>query len=121
MLVGLAYPYLPSVERDTLAIDYIIRGMNSTALQKHFFKAGTSMVGSTVLAIEEYLPVGDTERPSCKATGEEVSSQQMEQRVHAHNEVAVPPRTMPVRVQVERQPILCFVREGPHIKRECPA
>lgn len=43
-LVGLAHSYLPSEEQDTLSVDYVIREMHNTVLQRHFLTTITITV-----------------------------------------------------------------------------
>lgn len=76
-LVGLAHPYFP-LEEGYHYVDYCIRGMHYTVLQRHLLTENTSTVADTVAAIEEDLAFGSSERSSCKVAGEQLSSSQMD-------------------------------------------
>lgn len=76
-LVALVHPYLPTTERDLLTIEYLMRSPGN----KHLLTADTSIVASTVHAIESYLAIENAGRLACKVTRGEVENNHLEKVV----------------------------------------
>lgn len=68
-------------------MDYLIRRMDNMSLQRHLLSPDTATVASAVLAIEEYLVVGNADSPTCWMGGEEGQLGQMVKALAAQSEV----------------------------------
>lgn len=74
-----AHSYVPMLDREQVTIDYLIRGMDSKAIQCHLVTIDSSTVSGTERAIEEYLAIKNCICPSCKVIGENIAGNQLTQ------------------------------------------
>lgn len=82
--VGLAHPYMPTVDRDQLVIDYLVWASNKKALQWDL-TANTPAVAGTVQVKEQYLSVENFDCSACKTFRVEADPNQLRPMVCAHS------------------------------------
>lgn len=70
-LVGLAHPYVPASERSDLIVEDLIDSLDNRTFRCHLLTADTSTVAKVAQAIDDYLTVRSSDRPTCMAIREE--------------------------------------------------
>lgn len=67
-LVWLAHPHSPAGNSARLVVNYLI-SKDNRAIQQHLLTVDTSTVAGMIHAIKEYLAIGNSDQPTCKAIG----------------------------------------------------
>jgi len=61
-LVGLAFPTLPVLDKETLSMDYFTRSLDNKAIQRHMLAIKPASVAEAVQAAEDFVTVSGSER-----------------------------------------------------------
>lgn len=78
-LVNFVHSTMPAYNRERLVIGYPARSTDTKMLQHDLLMVDTSTVAETVWAIQQYLVIRNSNRPTCKTVGEGTESSQLTQ------------------------------------------
>ena len=143
-LVKIAFPILPDVDQQTMALEYFSRAWESKAVQEHLLSRGPETIREAVRATEEFLaiheggprpranaveqphedpaPARETAEAGFLMMAEAMRSQTalLQQLVLRLGTLQIPatPNQAP---QKRDTPLRCYNCGGAHLKRNCPS